>query len=93
MLSLLDTHHFHVTTHDSDHDELSSDNNVPSSEPFAFEDVLHEMLVTHADAFASGEVHKPGPADHTSVSRPRFSLKDFVPERGEGVIAATIGFT
>jgi hypothetical protein len=40
----------HVMTSDSDHDEASSDNDVPSPEPSIFEEVLYEMLVTHIEA-------------------------------------------
>jgi hypothetical protein len=88
-----DTNHFHVMMHDSDHDEFFSDNDVPSSEPSAFQEVLHQMLVTHAEGFTSAEVPEPGPAKYASVSQPRFSLKNFVTERREDVIAAPIGFS
>jgi hypothetical protein len=79
-------------TRDCHHDELSSDDDVPSPEPSTFEEVLHQMPVTHAEAFTSGELPEPDPANHTSMSRPHSSLNDFVAERREDVIAAIIGF-
>jgi hypothetical protein len=88
---LFDTNHFSVMTHNSNHDSHSSDDNAPSSELSACDEVLRETQAIHAEVFANGEIPEQYPAGHTRAFRLRFSLADFVTERGEDVVAATIG--
>jgi hypothetical protein len=54
---------------------------------------LDESSSGDDDPSQDGKIPQPDPACHMKVFRLRFSLKDFVTERGEDPISATIDFT
>jgi hypothetical protein len=64
-----------------------------SQEKAPFKEVLHEMLAIIANALADSPVPQQDPV-HQAISHLRhFSLPEFISERGEDLITATIGFT
>jgi hypothetical protein len=55
--------------------------------------VLHEIVERTANARADGEVLEQARNHEKRSVQPRFSVTDFISERGKDIITATIGFT
>jgi hypothetical protein len=55
-------------------------------------EVLHEILEIIANATVDGKIPEQTPDQKEILHQLRFSLTDFIDERGEYIITATIGF-
>jgi hypothetical protein len=80
-------------TDDSDHCNASVEADGISHSESSIRAVLSELVTPIAEDLAPGEIPEPSPLDRTILFRLRFSLTDFIAERREHTIPATIGFT